>query len=74
MSFLESPKKRPKSFAPTLNAVPLNSTHVAMPGCVQCGSLLEASDKKKPNFSGKCFSCECWVSDEDEQEDDDGEY
>jgi hypothetical protein len=69
MSFLESPKSRFTSFAPALN-----STQVQKPGCVQCGSLLDITDRKKSNFSGKCVSCEYWVSDEEENEFDDWEY
>jgi hypothetical protein len=69
MSFLESPKSRFTAFVPTLN-----STQLAKPGCVQCGSVLEITDQKK-SFSGKCISCEYWISDEDEEEEAfDGEY
>jgi hypothetical protein len=69
MSFLEVPKSRFTSFAPALN-----STHVAKPGCVQCGSLLEITDPKKADFSGRCVSCAYWISDEGEDEFDDWEY
>ncbi len=69
MSFLESPKSRFTSFAPVLN-----STQLLKPGCVQCGSLLDVADHKKSSLSGKCVSCEYWVSDEDENEFDDWEY
>jgi len=67
MSFLESPKSRFTSIESTLAAAtsPHSSVHLK-PGCVQCGSLLEITDRSKSNFSGKCFSCEHWVSDEDE--------
>jgi hypothetical protein len=68
MSFLESPKSRFTAFVPVLN-----STQVPKPGCVQCGSVLEITDRKK-SFSGKCVSCEYWISDEDEVEDFDLEY
>jgi hypothetical protein len=69
MSFLEGPKHRPTSFSPLLN-----STQLLKPGCVQCGSLLEITDRKKTHFSGKCVSCEYWISDEQEDEFDDWEY
>jgi len=69
MSFLESPKNRITSFAPLTH-----STQVLKPGCVQCGSLLEVADLKKTNFSGKCVSCEYWVSEEEENAFDDWEY
>jgi hypothetical protein len=69
MSFLESPKTRSTSFTPLLN-----STEILKPGCVQCGSLLDVTDRKKSNFSGKCVSCEYWVSDEEEDGFDDWEY
>ncbi len=66
MSFLESPKSRFTSIASILAAsATAHSSHDLKPGCVQCGSLLDMSGKKS-NFSGKCFSCEHWVSDEDE--------
>ena len=67
MSFLESPKSRITSIASALatSASP-HSSHHLKPGCVQCGSLLDVTELKKSNFSGKCFSCENWVSDEDE--------
>ena len=68
MSFLESPKNRFTAFAPTLN-----STQIPKPGCVQCGSVLEITDRNK-TFSGKCTSCEFWISDEDEEEEFDWEY
>ncbi len=69
MSFLESPKGRFTAFAPTLN-----STQLPKLGCVQCGSVLDITDHKK-SLSGKCISCEYWVSDEDEEEPDfDCEY
>jgi hypothetical protein len=67
MSFLESPKSRLTSIASSLAAsASAHSSHHLKPGCVQCGSLLEVSDRKKTNFSGKCFSCEHWVFDEDD--------
>ncbi len=68
MSFLESPKSRFTAFTPAHN-----STRIAKPGCVQCGSVLEITDRKK-SFSGKCISCEYWISDEDEDEGFDWEY
>lgn len=68
MSFLESPKSRFTAFVPALN-----STQIPKPGCVQCGSILEITDNKKA-FSGKCVSCEYWISDEEEDEFDDWEY
>ncbi len=71
MSFVEGPKSRFTSIASALaaGASPLVS-HDLKPGCVQCGSLLEITDRGKVNFSGKCYSCEHWVSDEDEDFDD----
>ncbi len=66
MSYLESPKSRFTSIASALAAsASAHSSHDLKPGCVQCGSLLDITGKKA-NFSGKCFSCENWVSDEDE--------
>ncbi len=65
MSFLESPKNRLAILGPTLAAAS-NRSFRLKPGCVQCGNLLEISDHCKANFSGKCFSCEHWVSDEDD--------
>ena len=68
MSFLESPKSRSTAFAPAPN-----STQIPDPGCVQCGSVIEITDRKKA-LSGKCISCEYWISDEDEDEEFDWEY
>jgi len=66
MSYLESPKSRFTSIASALAAsASAHSSHDPKPGCVQCGSLLDITSKKA-SFSGKCFSCENWVSDEDE--------
>jgi hypothetical protein len=68
---LESSKSRTRSITSALAVeVSIQSTHQLKPGCVQCGSLLEISDRRKTNFSGKCFRCEHWVSDEDEEFDD----
>ncbi len=69
MSYLEGPKRRFSSIAPALAVAENISLHL-QPGCVQCGKLLEALGRKKPNFSGKCFNCENWVTDEDEEFDD----
>ena len=70
MSFLESPKSRLTSIASALAAsASAHSSHDLQPGCVQCGSLLDVTSRKT-NFSGKCYSCEHWVSDEDEYFDD----
>jgi hypothetical protein len=68
MSFLESPKSRFTAFTPSLNG-----TQVPKPGCVQCGSVLDITDRKK-SLSGKCISCEYWVSDEDAEDEFDCEY
>ncbi len=66
MSYLEGPKSRPTSIASALaTSASATTSHRLQPGCVQCGSLLDVSEKKK-NFSGKCFSCENWVSDEED--------
>jgi hypothetical protein len=35
-------------------------------GCVQCGSRLEPVEFGKFNFSGKCFNCSVWISEDDE--------
>ena len=66
MSYLEGPKSRITGIASVLaaSASPHSSQHLK-PGCVQCGSLLDLSGIKQ-NFSSKCYSCEHWVSDEDE--------
>ncbi len=68
MSFVEGPKSRFTSIAPAIVAgANAHGSHALQPGCVQCGSLLEIVDRKKANFSGKCFSCQNWVSDEEEE-------
>ncbi len=36
-------------------------------GCVQCGNRLEMNERGKYDASGKCFNCNNWVSDEDEE-------
>lgn len=67
MSYLEGPKTPLTSIASALAAsASAHSSHRLKPGCVQCGSLLEVSEARKKNFSGKCFSCENWVFDEEE--------
>jgi hypothetical protein len=67
MSFLESPKSRFTSITSAITAgTSANSTPHLKPGCVQCGSLLEITDRRKTNFSGKCFRCEHWFDEEDE--------
>jgi hypothetical protein len=53
MSFLESPKSRFTSITSAISASnSANSTPHLKPGCVQCGSLLEITDRRKTNFSG----------------------
>ena len=68
MSFLEGPKTRLTSIAAALavEAAARSSLHLK-PGCVQCGRLLDVSDRRKVSFSGKCYSCEHWISDEEEE-------
>jgi hypothetical protein len=34
-------------------------------GCAQCGSRLDPVEFGKFNFSGKCFNCLGWVSEDD---------
>lgn len=71
MSILEGPKSRFTSFAATLaDSAAAHSSLQLKPGCVQCGSLLDLSERKKKNFSGKCYGCENWVFDEEEFFDD----
>ncbi len=73
MSFLERPKARFDSIASILAAsAPAYSSRALPPGCMQCGRLLVGADRRRNRFSGKCHSCECWVSDEDEAFEDGG--
>jgi hypothetical protein len=71
MSYLDGPKYRFTSIASALAAsASAHSSHHLKPGCVQCGSLLDLSECRTSNFSGKCFSCENWIMDEEEIFDD----
>jgi len=71
MSYLEGPKSRFTSIASVIAAgASAHSSHHLKPGCVQCGSLLDLVEGSKSNFSGKCFSCENWIVDEEEIFDD----
>lgn len=66
MSYLESPKSRFTSIASVLAAgASAQGSHRPRPGCVQCGRLLEAPERRKRNFSGKCYSCEHWGFDDE---------
>ena len=65
MSYVEGPKSRFTAIIPEITPS-VHSSFRLKPGCVQCGSLLDISSQGTANFSGKCFSCEHWISDEDE--------
>ncbi len=68
MSFLEGPKTRFNSIAAILAArSPAHSSHALPPGCMQCGRLLDGVDRRTNKLSGKCYRCECWISDEEEE-------
>jgi hypothetical protein len=52
MSHLETGKNRFNWVA-----APVRSSIPRTPGCVQCGSRLEMSERGKYSLSGKCFNC-----------------
>ncbi len=62
MSHFNAGKSR---FNWTPSLVPHTSVRPEL-GCVQCGSRLEPVEFGKFNFSGKCFNCSEWVSEDDE--------
>lgn len=49
-----------------VSSLPLHTLVRPEQGCVQCGSRLEPVGFKQFSFSGKCFNCSEWISEDDE--------
>ena len=61
MSFFDAGKRR----VSWVFSLPLHTSVRPEQGCVQCGSRLDPVGFGKFNFSGKCFNCSEWISEDD---------
>ena len=62
MNFFDAGKSR----LSRVSSLPLLTSVRPEQGCVQCGSRLDPVGFRKFNFSGKCFNCSEWISEDDE--------